>query len=254
MPQRRPVEDELNLEALRARLQEVVSKKAQLHDEAGLLEAEIANNERIMLTRQYEMDVRRFRDLEAGYRAELMKAQNEYDQLTQWNNELSRGNLQLQTIKTQLEDDNRRLQENNKAMVVELQNMQAKLVEVMGQPKEPRNSRSVTPKPGQESAFVSNHGALSLKEKVEIDSWLTTKFATDAEKEEKLKRLIEDFNKAGLKDLEGKVQELVGFVNDIGAERQRQQEQWASKLFSNGGIPAMKSDNGKILSLQYHLH
>lgn len=242
--QRHPVEDEMNLEVLRARLQEVVSKKAQLHDEAGILETEIASSERVMLTRQYEMDVRRFRDVEAGYRAELMKAQIEYDQLQNWNSELSRGNLQLQTIKTQLEDDNHRLQEDKNAMAVELQRMETKLIEAMSHSKESQDNRSVALGSGQDSAFGSNHGETS-KEKEEINSWLTTKFAKDAEKEEKLKRLVEDFSGAGWKDLEVRVQELVGFVNDMGTERQRQQAQWASKLFARGETPAMKSDTGK---------
>jgi hypothetical protein len=241
--QRHPAEDEMNLEGLRARLQEVVSKKAQLHDEAGLLETEIANNERMMLTRQFEMDVRRF---EAGYQSEIMKAQSEYEQLQQWSSELSRGNLQLQTIKTQLEDDNRRLQEDKNSMAIELQRMEAKLNEVMGQSKEPKDSRSPTPKSSQSTML--NTGEPSLKEKMEIGSWLTTKFANDAEKEEKLKRLVEDLNKAGWKDLEDRVQELVGFVNDMGAERQRQQSQWALKLFVNGEIPPMKSDTEKEIT------
>lgn len=243
--QRHPAEDEMNLEALRTRHQEVLLKKSQLHEEAGLLETEIANSERMMLTRQHEMDVRRFRDVEAGYRSELMKAQNEYDQLQQWSGEISRGNLQLQTMKTQLEDENRRLKDDKNAMVIELKKMEAKLTEMMGQSKESQDGQSATPKTGQELVIAPNNGEPSL-EKMEISSWLTTKFTKDAEKEEKLKRLVEDLNKAGWKDLEGKVHELVGFVNDMGAERQRQQAQWASKLFVNGEIPSMKSDSGKI--------
>lgn len=237
--QRHPAEDEMNLEALRARLQEVVSKKAQLHDEAGLLETEIASSERVILTRQYEMDVRRFRDVEAGYRSELMKAQIEYDQLQNWNNELSRGNLQLQTIKTQLEEDNHRLQEDKNSMAVELQRMETKLIEVMSQSKESQGSRSTTL--GQDSGFISNHG----QQKEEINQWLTTKFAKDAEKEEKLKRLVESFSGAGWKVLENKIQELLNFINNIGTERQSQQAQWTSMLFARGETPVVKSDSGK---------
>lgn len=237
--QRHPAEDEMTLEVLRSRLQEVVSKKAQLHDEAGVLETEIASSERVILTRQYEMDVRRLRDVEAGYRTELMKAQIEYDQLQNWNNELSRGNLQLQTIKTQLDEDNHRLQEDKDAMAIELQRMEAKLAEAMSHSKESQDSRST----GQDS-FMSNHGE-PQKEREEINLWLTTKFAKDAEKEEKLKRLIEDFSGAGWKDLECRVQELVGFLNDMGTERQRQQAQWTTKLFTRGQAPVVKSDSGK---------
>lgn len=237
--QRHPAEDEATLEVLRLRLQEVVSKKAQLHDEAGVLETEIASSERVILTRQYEMDVRRLRDVEATYRAELMKAQIEYDQLQNWNNELSRGNLQLQNIKTQLEEDNHRLQEDKDAMATELQRMEAKLAEAMSHPKESQDSRSA----GQDS-FMSNHGE-PLKEREEINLWLTTKFAKDAENEEKLKRLVEDFSGAGWKDLECRVQELVGFLNDMGTDRQRQQAQWTTKLFTRGQTPAVKSDSGK---------
>lgn len=242
--QRHPADDEQTLEGLRARLQEVVSKKAQLHDEAGVLETEIASSERVILTKQYEMDIRRFRDVEAGYRSELMKAQIEYDQLQNWNHELSRGNLQLQTIKTQLEEDNHKLQEDKNAMAVELQRMEAKLIEAMSQSKESQDSRSAALGPGQDSAFISNRGE-PLKEREEISLWLTAKFAKDAEKEEKLKRLVEDFSGAGWQDLAGRVQELVGFVNDMGTERQKQQAQWASKLFARGETPVVKSDNGK---------
>lgn len=231
----------MNLEVLRTRLQEVVSKKAQLHDEAGLLETEIASSEKVIFTRQYDMDVRRFRDVEAGYRAELTKAQIEYDQLQNWNNELSRGNLQLQTIKTQLEEDNHRLQEDKNAMAAELRRMENRLAEVMSQSKDSQDSRSVILGPGQGSSFASNYG----QQKEEISQWLTTKFAKDAEKEEKLKRLVEDFSAAGWKDLGGRVQELLGFVNSMGTERQSQQAQWASLLFAKGETPAVKSDSGE---------
>lgn len=237
--QRHPAEDEMNLEVLRTRLQEVVSKKAQLHDEAGLLETEIASSERVMFTRQYDMDLRRFRDVEAGYRAELTKAQIEYDQLQNWNNELSRGNLQLQTIKTQLEEDNHRLQEDKNVMAAELRRMETRLTEVMSQPKDSQNGRSAILGPGHGSGFTSNYGQ-------EISQWLTEKFASDAKKEQELKRLVEDFSAAGWKDLGGRVQELLGFVNSMGTERQSHQARWASLLlFTKGETSAVKSDSGE---------
>lgn len=241
--QRHPGDDEMNLEALRTRLTDVVTKKAQLHDEMRILEAEIANNEKVMALRQYDLEIRRFQEIEASFRQEHGRLQTEYDDLKAWNAEISRGNLQLQNIKAQLEADNQRLQDNNNTMAAEIQALSTKLAELREKMSKESNG-TPTPNPGQSSVSApDNRGSSS--EKAELSSWLTAKFAKDAEKEEKLKRLVEDLNKAGWKDLEGRVQELVGFVNDMGAERQVQQAQWTAKLFPNGEAPVAAVNGGK---------
>lgn len=227
----------MNLEQLRTRLTDVVNRKAQLQDEMRALEQEITNNEKTIHMRQYDMEVRRFQEVEVGFRAEINRLQADYEDLKAWNQEISRGNLQLQTIKNQLEADNVRLQEDNHAMAAEIQALSAKL-EAMRErvgAQEARHSRSATPPTRQEPAM-----------KAEMDAWLVSKFSKDAENEGELKRLAESLAQASWKELEGGVQKLLDIVKEMGAERQRRQDQWSSGIFLNGTAPAAKTDGGRI--------
>lgn len=229
----------MNLEQLRTRLSDVVSRKAQLQDEMRALEQEITNNEKTIHMRQYDMEVRRFQEVEVSFRAEINRLQADYEDLKAWNSEISRGNLQLQTIKNQLDADNARLREDNHAMAAEIQVLSVKL-ETMRErigAQEARRSRSITPVARQEPAL-----------KAEMDAWLASKFSKEAENEGELKRLAESLTQASWKELDGRVQKLLDIVKEMGSERERLQEQWMSGIFLNGAAPAAKIDGEKQMT------
>jgi chromosome segregation ATPase len=227
-------QEDVNLEGLRARLAEATRKQAQVGEEVSTLESQIANCERTNLIRQHEMDIRRLREAELRYIAERERLIGEIMSLKGWNSDLERGNLELQSVRGKLEHDLVRLLDERNSAIHALRHHEAKLYtitqafEILGGPE--AEARAAAAAASAPSPTEYDHRA--HKDKEDLDAWVNKKFAIDASNEDQLKGLVEDLTKSGLEGLEGKIRNLVGFVNQVGVERQRQQTEWTSKLFS----------------------
>ena len=233
----------MNLEGLRARLAEAARKQAQAVEEVGALEAQVANCERANLIRQHEMEIRRFKGIEASYAADRDRMINEIVTLKGWNSDLERGNLEMQSLRAKFEHDIMRLVDERNNAIHALRHHEAKLYtitqafEILGGPEAEDRARTATAAAASSSSSAritspTEYDHRARKDREDLDAWVNKKFAIDASNEDQLKGLVEDLTKSELGGLENKMRNLVGFVNQVGRERQRQQAEWTSKLFS----------------------
>lgn len=211
---------------LQARLTGAIDKHQRSMDEIKACQAEMAG----LLDERSHID-QRWHEEHQKVLLERDRLRSNNDKMRVWGEDLQRGNLELQEFKvkyhaahdhiTHVEEENRHLREE----LSSVQHIRNRLTD--------RESQLANARKALRENGFDQHGERSLsvgagerRSRKELDDWVMDRFMAGSKHEEELKRLVDQVEGAGWKDLNGKLHTLKAYLNEMNKERGIKQKEW----------------------------
>ena len=151
------------------------------------------------------------------------------NKLREWGDNLERGNLELQDYKRKYEDGyghTLRLQDETRQLRADLDAAHARIREREAQL---ANAHKALREHGfdafGERSFDVGMGERKTRE--ELDDWVRGLFSADFKREAEFKRLVDEVEIAGWKQLPGRLQTLKVFLDETSKERSAKKGEWS---------------------------
>ncbi|KAI5805212.1 hypothetical protein EDC01DRAFT_627097 [Geopyxis carbonaria] len=211
---------------LQNRFQNIVDKQIQGAEELRQCETDIFSylNDKTTMERLLREDLHAMQVERDHFRESVERYKG-------WNEELQRGNLELQDFRTRYQKMKEQLhREQQEVHYISDQNRQL-AARLNDTEKELDTLRAAAKENGVGRALRSTVPVLERgRDKREFDEWIHVKFAAEAVHEKELKKLVDECETAGWKDLHGRIHTLKAYLDGMCRERGFKQDEWRTML------------------------